>query len=392
MGGGGGGRSFSPSMSGGTRSFNGGANVNRGNWSGNTGNWSGNTGNWNRGGQNWASTNNWNRSGNWNGNRNWNGNNWNGNGNWNNGNWNWNHNHEFHDNDFWWWGIAPLVGAFWGNWYPGYWDNGYYGYPAYYGYDYYAQPQYYNTSQPTYTTPPAQSTMTGAGDEYLNQAVSAFQSGNYREAMRFAGHAIVDQPQDPRAHAILSLAAFASGNYQAAAAEAHAVASINGVPSWSQIYGIYGDVDKFTSQLRQLEYDAKQHPQDAHAHFLLGFLYMAMGHQAEAQEQLAQAAQQMPNDRIAANLLTQVGGSVPQTASRTDMPPSNPPVTNQPTNQAPQQGPPNSGQPNGSSGPLNPPSNPPANSRGPSGEGGPPLPPPLKPLPASSGTPGGTET
>jgi tetratricopeptide (TPR) repeat protein len=357
-GGGGGGRSFSPSMGGGGgRSFtmNGGGNVNRSNWSGN----------WNRG-ENFARTNN-----------NWTGN-WNRNGNWagNNGN-NWNHGHGFHDNDFWWWGIAPLVGSLWGNWNQGYWDNGYYGYPAYYGYDYNSQPQYNYSSQPTYSDQPVQSTLTNGGEEYLNQAVSAFQSGSYREAQRLAGHAIVDEPQNPQAHAIVSLAAFATGNYQAAAAEAHAVASINGVPSWSQIYGVYQDLDKFTKQLRQLESDARQHPQDVHAQFLLGFLYMTMGYRAEAQEHLAQVVQQMPNDRLAVNLLSEAGGQVPATASRSNAPQSYDRTTpDQPMNPL---------------APRNPPVGPPADSRGSRG-GNQPLPPSGGPRPAPAGTPGGTET
>jgi tetratricopeptide (TPR) repeat protein len=350
------------------------------------------SGNWNRGGNssgNWA-RNNWNGARN-NGNGNWahNNNNWNGN-NWNN----WNHGHEFHNNDFWWWGIAPLVGAFWGNWYPGYWDNGNYGYgyPAYYGYDYSSQPQYYNTSQPTYSTPPAQSTMTGAGDEYLNQAVTSFQSGNYREAMRMAGHAIVDEPQSPQAHALLCLSAFASGNYQGAAAEAHAVTSLSGVPSWGQIYGVYQNLDTFTSQLRQLEYDAKQHPQDVHAHFLLGFLYMSMGHRAEAQEQLAQVAQQMPNDKVAANLLSQAGGEAQETASRSNTPQSLTPPQNQPMNQGSQQGTRNYGQPNDNSGGArNPPAGPPSATPAPVGGGNQPIPPSGGQLPPPPRD-GGTET
>jgi tetratricopeptide (TPR) repeat protein len=360
---GGGGRSFSTSMSGGGgRSFsmNGGGNVNRGNWSGN----------WNRG-ENFARTNN-----NWTGNWNRNGN-WNREGNWNR-NWagNWNRGRDFDDRNWWWWGIAPLVGSYWGNWYPGYWDNGYYGYPAYYGYDYSSQPQSYD-SQPNYSAQPVQSTMTSAGEQYLNQAISAFQSGNYREAQRLAGHAIVDEPQNPQAHAIICLAAFATGNYQAAAAEAHAVASINGVPSWSQIYGVYQDLDKFTKQLRQLESDARQHPQDVHAQFLLGFLYMTMGYRAEAQEHLAQVVQQMPNDRLAANLLSEAGGQVPATASRSNEPQSFDRTTpNQPLNPV---------------APRNPPAGPPADSRGSSG-GNQTVPPSGGPRPAPAGTPGGTET
>ncbi|HEV3415261.1 MAG TPA: hypothetical protein VG056_00530 [Pirellulales bacterium] len=241
--------------------------------------------------------------------------------NWSNGGWNrgWNGGWNGRNNGWWWWGVAPLLGAYWGDWYPGYW-NGYSGYPAYYGYDY-AQPDYYAMNQPSGGVEASQSTTAAAGDnQYLDEAITDFQNGNYREAQRLAGHAIVDDPQNAEAHALICLTAFATGNYQVAAAEAHAVASIRGVPSWGQIYGFYNDVDRFTSQLRPLEKFVREHPKDASGQFLVGFLYMAIGHRAEAQEHLAQVVDQMPKDRIAQNLLGEVGGQVPTTASRPSRP------------------------------------------------------------------------
>jgi tetratricopeptide (TPR) repeat protein len=229
-----------------------------------------------------------------------------------------------------------LLGAYWGNWYPGYW-NGYSGYPAYYGYDY-AQPDYYAMNQPSGGVEGSQSTTAAAGDnQYLDEAITNFQNGNYREAQRLAGHAIVDDPQNAEAHALICLSAFATGNYQAAAAEAHAVASIRGVPGWGHIYGLYNDVDRFTSQFRPLEKFVREHPKDASGQFLVGFLYMAMGHRAEAQEHLAQVVDQMPKDRVAQNLLGDAGGQVPTTATRPSGPESfegsgaNPVNPNQPS-------------------------------------------------------------
>ncbi len=111
---------------------------------------------------------------------------------------------------------------------------------------------------------------------------------------------------------------FAEGDYRAAAAEAHALASISGVPSWDQIYGLYGDVDRYASNLRSLEDFAKQHPKDTDAHFLLGMLYLATGYRAEAEEHLATVADLMPHDKIAQNLLSEAGGRNSETASRVD--------------------------------------------------------------------------
>ncbi len=170
------------------------------------------------------------------------------------------------------------------------------------------------------------------------------------------------------------------------------MASLSGVPSWGQVYGVYQNLDTFTTQLRQLEYDAKQHPQEVHARFLLGFLYMVMGHQAEAQEQLAQVAQQMPNDKVAAKLLSQAGGQAPETASRSNAPQSLTQPQNQPMNQGLQPGPQNYGQPNGNAGGARtPPAGPPSATPAPAGGGNQPVPPSGGQLPPPPRN-GGTET
>jgi hypothetical protein len=376
-GGGGGGRSFSGSAMGGRsfsapgisgRSVNG--NVSGRNWSG--GNWAG--GNWNRG---------WN--GGW-GDR---------------GGWRWNGSN-------WIWAFAPLIGGYgWGGYYPGYYGYGYgYGYPYYYGnygYDDYSQPSYYssnryNYSQPGYST---SAMMSNSQDQYLNQAVSTFQSANYREAERLARHAVLDEPQNPEAHALLCLAAVAVGDDRTAADEAREVVSIGGVPSWSQIYGLYQDLNRFTSHLRSLENVVKQDPKNADAQMVLGFLYLAMGYRSDAHEHLAMAAEQMPNDRIVENMLSEAGGQVPATASRPNMPQSfegsrNAPMTNQPGSAGPENvGPPNApsgaagSSANGSSPNIGQPPAPPMGERGTSSGNAPSGQPPAPPTENRGGTSSG---
>lgn len=337
-GGGGGGRSFSAGGGGG-RSVSGSAMSGRSFSAPAT---SGRSFSANSSGRNWS-------GGNWaGGNRGWN-------GGWSDrGGWRWNGSN-------WIWAFAPLVGGYgWGGYYPGYYGYGYgYGYPYYYGnygYNDYSQPSYYssnsyNYSQPTYST----GTMTsGSQDQYLTQAVSAFQSANYREAERLARHAALDEPQNPEAHALLCLAAIAVGDDRTSAAEARDVVSLGGVPSWTQIYGLYQDVNRFTSHLRSLENVVKQDPKNADAQMVLGFLYLAEGYRSEAQEHLAMAAEQMPNDRIVAKLLSEAGGQVPATASRSSEPQNiegsrSTPMINQPGNGPANVGPENAGRPIGNS-------------------------------------------
>ena len=238
-------------------------------------------------------------------------------GGWNNGNWAW----RGYGYGGWgggWWGY-PLVGWLggYGWWYPGYYDYGSNDYPYYYG-DNYA---YADTGTPASTAvepqqQPDQGAAEGQGSEYLDQAIQAFQAGNFSNAMRMAEHAIVDSPRDAEAHEVVSLAAMANKDYRTAATEAHAVIALGGVPSWNQVYAIYQNVDTYTSQLRGLEDYVKAHPKSAEGQFLLGVQYMTTGYSSDAHDHLTLAAQLTPKDKIVQDLLKGAGGEGPATANR----------------------------------------------------------------------------
>ena len=271
-------------------------------------------------------------SGNWNGNRNWSGSNLNGNRNWNGnrgwgdrgGNWRWNGNS-------WVWAFAPLWwGGGWGGYgygygypyYNNYYDNGYPYYDnSYSTYDDYSQPYSYGYSQPfSYSQPAYGSSMPANPPDSMSQAISVFQSGNFQEAERLAHHLVIDEPKNARAHLLLCLTAFANGDFRTAADEARESISLGETPNWSQVYAIYGNVDRYTSNLRALENAVKQNPRDGDAQFLLGFMYLANGYRSDAQEHLAMAHEAMPDDRIVSNLLSEAGGQVPTTAARPNEP------------------------------------------------------------------------
>jgi tetratricopeptide (TPR) repeat protein len=166
--------------------------------------------------------------------------------------------------------------------------------------------------------PPIEAPAAAAAEgDYYARALEAFHEGSYTTAFRLAGHAAVDNPRDPNVHLLLSLSMFALGNYQGAAAEAHAVAAMGVKVDWPALIGFYNNsVDAYTSQLRALEaYVAKNPSQDA-ARFLLGFNYLAEGHKAAAQTQLLRVVNAVPQDRITADLLIQAGGRVPDNVAR----------------------------------------------------------------------------
>jgi hypothetical protein len=225
---------------------------------------------------------------------------------------------------YWW----PYGGWGWGGYYPWYsysWYPGYYGYYDYgypYGstvYNYDVVPNSgayisgYAPAGPDQTTVAAG---TGETSDFYAQAVGAFQQGDYRDALRLASHAAVDNPRDPSVHLLMSLAMFGQGDYRGAAMEAHAVSALDGKVDWPTLYAFYNNVDIYTKQLRALEDTVRKTPADANARFLLGYQYMAAGHKDAAKDEFLKALQGMPQDRIAAQLLTQVGGQVPENIAK----------------------------------------------------------------------------
>ena len=67
--------------------------------------------------------------------------------------------------------------------------------------------------------------------DFYTQSLQAFQQGDYRNAVRLATHAIVDDPKSQDAHLLLSQGLFAVGQYRGGAMEAHSVAASGAVES-----------------------------------------------------------------------------------------------------------------------------------------------------------------
>ena len=147
--------------------------------------------------------------------------------------------------------------------------------------------------------------------EYYTACRTAFAEGDYPNATRLAGHAAVDEPRNPKVHAMLMLGMFAMHEYRGAAMEAHAVAALGPIPDWPTLYGIYGKVEPYTGQLRALEKFTRKKPEAAEGHFLLGFQYLMADHRDSAKGEFLKALKLTPKDWLAAKLLTKSGGTIP---------------------------------------------------------------------------------
>jgi len=197
-----------------------------------------------------------------------------------------------------------------------------YGYGAYGGYGAFSPFGYSSNYSSGYSTPYIvdNSTTTQAdayvsapntSGDFLATGRSAFQSGDYAEAQRQANHAVIDTPQDAKAHELMMLSLFAQGEYQGATAAAHAVADLGQVPDWPTLYGYYKDRDKYVQHLGKLQQFVKEHPDAPEGRFLLGVNYQMIGDNQPAQKQFAEYAKLVQgDDPVAVKLFDDVGGDV----------------------------------------------------------------------------------
>jgi hypothetical protein len=189
-------------------------------------------------------------------------------------------------------------------------------------------PAAYEESDRTRSIAPATST-----DEYLRAARDSFRSGDYATAQRLANHAVVESPENAKAHEILSLAFLSQGDYRGAAAAAHAAVASAPVADWPTLYRYYLDRDKYTQHLRDLQRFVKENPDVFEVRFLLGVHYMMLGHRAEAKEELAQYLRRAWEDPVATRLFTELGGKldeIPRDAAEPGGGESPPPVPKPP--------------------------------------------------------------
>lgn len=231
------------------------------------------------------------------------------------------HEHEGHEHDGHYYrypyhGFYPYV---YSNAYP-YWGNygGYYDYPYSYPYGYtYDYPDYYDNGTYEYANPygyvspaPARVTTPTAttGQQYYSQALAAMRRGDYQQAARLDAHAIVEMPRDQKAHELMSLALLGLGQYDGAAAEAHAVLSLGPVPDWPTLYSFYQSLPTYTKQLNGLEKYVHANPSSLAGQFLLGYHDAMMGHAKEARQWLAAVVAAAPKDKLAARFLQEMGG------------------------------------------------------------------------------------
>ena len=145
-----------------------------------------------------------------------------------------------------------------------------------------------------------------ACDQSLNLAADAFKQNNYDLALDTINKGIVTCPTDAVLHEFRGLVLFAKNDYQQAASTLHSVLAVGPGWNWTTLSGLYSDTATYTGQLRALEAFARQNPQDAAGHFLLGYHYLVDGYPDNAATQFSAVVKLVPGDRVASDILTLV--------------------------------------------------------------------------------------
>jgi len=288
-----------------------------------------------------------NMGGGWNNNRALNAQSWQHNGNW------WNGNQlagrgfgRGFDHRGFYGGFSPFYGGLgfydpflWGSPYSSWYGYGYpsYGYGPSYGYYSYGPDYGYAAAAPVYmggyapppdvggdaaAAPAAPAVADEAapngdwGDQFINSAREAFLKHEYANALRLAGHAAVETPNDAKVHELLALALFALKDYRAANMEAHAALALAPAADWPTLYRCYEDLPTYHQQLKDLEAYVRAHPDAADARFVLAYHYLMQGHKAAARVQFEMVLAKVPQDQVAAKLLKEAGGMPPAASGK----------------------------------------------------------------------------
>ena len=177
---------------------------------------------------------------------------------------------------------------------------------------------------------PVQTDPNAPQDSELFQAArKAFFEGNLNAAIDLISKAISQQPNNRDMHQFRSLVHFAMGDYRQSTAAAYAALSTGPGWNWTVLRSFYPSGEIYTLHLRALEAFVIGNPQDAAGHFLLGYHYLMTNHADAAKQHLMIVMQLQPGDKLAAQMLTAIGGPVAGQEL--------PPVVGQPN--IPQQGP-----------------------------------------------------
>jgi len=160
--------------------------------------------------------------------------------------------------------------------------------------------------------PPPEPNDVDTAQEALTGARESFKAGDYARTLTLTDQALVQTPNDPILHEFRALVLFALKRYKEAAATAYAVLTAGPGWNWPTMVGLYPDVETYSNQLRELEANVRQNPNDAAGRFLLAYHYMVQGHKDAAANEFQNVVKLEPKDQLSARFAAALGATAPQ--------------------------------------------------------------------------------
>ena len=167
-------------------------------------------------------------------------------------------------------------------------------------------------SENAVASPPSIASDRTEPNEYQAQAEQAFRNSAYDQAVRLAGHALVESPNDGKLMLLYAQGLFAIGDYDGAAGAIHRAASLLEPEDWGYVvenYANYYRGNGFVDQMQRLEGFLESNPDAAAARFLRGYQYGFLGQTEVAIRDLNRALQVESRDQLAAELVHRFGGT-----------------------------------------------------------------------------------
>jgi len=174
------------------------------------------------------------------------------------------------------------------------------------GYEDRSVPTYVSSYQQQYPEPDPVNVY--EAQDPLSEAYSAFARQDYYQSVVSFNDAVQQHGDDGLLYFARAQSYFAVADY--ASAYSDIVYGMGLIPDWGQVRfnmtELYNDPEEFTRQLRALEGWVSEHPNDFHAHFVLGYVYYFIQEYDLAKSELVYTLAYAPEHPQARRLLDQI--------------------------------------------------------------------------------------
>lgn len=151
--------------------------------------------------------------------------------------------------------------------------------------------------------------------EYQQMAEDAFHANELKYAIKYANHALIEDPKNGKLHLFMGQLFFASGKYAASAAALHRGMSLLNEDDWGFVvknYTLLYEGDNYIKQMNSLVAFIKKNPDAPYAYFVRGYQYGFLGHEKAGRKDMAKALELESRDKLAGELLVAWGGRLPE--------------------------------------------------------------------------------